>query len=103
MHNRGAGFLALLAVIAVSIVFGMILGGKLNAPKVVFAAPETNSHLELPPASTGDPGIVSFADVVEQALPAVVAVTSTSLEPAAGHGQRANPFFQRSVLPPVLQ
>ena len=39
--NRKASFAALLAVVAVSIVFGMILGGKLNTPPVVHAARET--------------------------------------------------------------
>ena len=77
MHNRTAGFASLLAVIGVSIVFGVILGGKLNAPHVVFAAPpESVRPLELALASP-TPGLsVSFADIVERAMPAVVSVTS---------------------------
>ena len=37
--NRTYSFLTLLAVVAASIVFGMIVGGQVNAPKVAFAAP----------------------------------------------------------------
>ena len=36
--NRTYSFLTLLIVVALSVVFGMVLGGKLNTPKVVFAA-----------------------------------------------------------------
>ena len=37
MPNRTPGLFPLLAVIGISIVFGMILGGKLNAPPVMLA------------------------------------------------------------------
>jgi len=99
MQNRAYGFVALLTVIGVSIVFGMLLGGRLNAPQVVFAAPST-STLDLPPASTASPAVMDFADVVEHALPAVVAVTSTQLEEdrramPEDHPMFDDPFFRR--------
>lgn len=78
MQHRALGFASLLAVIGVSIVFGMLLGGRLNAPPTVLAAPE-RAAIELAPAVTAAPGDTSLADVVERAMPAVVSVTSTHL------------------------
>ena len=57
MQNRTLGLTALLAVIGISIVFGMILGGKLNAPPVMLAAP-----LELAPQITASVGGVGGLD-----------------------------------------
>jgi len=75
MNVRATGFLALSAVIGLSIAFGMVIGGKLNAPEMVLAAPDVKP-LKLAPAATGGPGMMNFADIVEQAMPAVVSVTS---------------------------
>jgi len=79
MHNRAVGFVSMLGVVGISIVFGMVIGGKLNAPEIALAAPSQNAPLRLAPASTG-PGVVSFADIVENAMPAVVSVTSRHLQ-----------------------
>ena len=76
MPNRAFGFGALLAVIGVSIVFGMLLGGKLNPPPVMLAAP-SGTTLQLAPVNSGGHS-TSFADIVEDSLPAVVSVTSTA-------------------------
>lgn len=97
MPNRTPGLFPLLAVIGISIVFGMILGGKLGAPPVMLAAPP-GSALEFAPAVHTGGGAASFADIVERALPAVVSVTSTS----RGGGDRedrdgrffSDPFFR---------
>ena len=51
MNQRPFPFLALLAVIGVSIVFGMLIGGKLNAPRVVLASPQT-APIQLAPATS---------------------------------------------------
>jgi len=97
MQNR-FGFTALLAVMGVSIVFGMIIGGKLNAPEVAFASPGSGS-LQLTPAVSGSGSITDFADVVEDCLPAVVGVTSTargdSPEGSSVHPFLDDPFFRR--------
>ncbi len=95
MENRASGFVALLVVIGVSIVFGMVVGGRLNAPQVVHAAPN-NGPVRLAPASTAGAGVQSFADIVEQALPAVVGVTATKLRDD-GEGGRfmGDDFFDR--------
>ncbi len=80
--KRSYGFLTLLGVVAVSIVFGMIVGGKLNAPRVVLAAPErpagrtaAGPAVALAPALAGSRG--DFADIVEAVSPAVVGVTNS--------------------------
>ncbi|MCP3981648.1 MAG: PDZ domain-containing protein [bacterium] len=78
MNSRAFGFFSLLLVIGASIVFGMLLGGKLNAPDVAHAAPMQN-RLELAPARYVPSGSETIADVVEQSLPAVVSVTATQL------------------------
>ena len=80
--NRPFGFVALLAVIAVSIIFGMVIGGKLNAPQVMLAAPEVTPMQLAPAALTVGPGS-SFADIVEAAIPAVVSVTNQQVREAA--------------------
>jgi len=90
MGNRATGFVALLIVIGVSIVFGMVLGGRLSAPEVAFAASKRPA-LELTPAQLHG-GMTSFADVVERSLPAVVAVTSTKRGDDGG-GESAHPFL----------
>jgi len=97
MVNRAVGFASLLAVIGVSIVFGMLLGGRLNAPQVVLAAPQPT--LQLAPAANGVAGRVDFADIVENSMPAVVSITSTHLgeeseEDANPHGDRRTPEQQ---------
>lgn len=85
--NRTYSFLTLLAVVAGSIVFGMIVGGQVNAPKVAFAAPVATGvvpalddgapHRPMAPAMAVDAGRLDFADVAETALPAVVSITNT--------------------------
>lgn len=76
MQQRGFGFVAMLAVMGVSIVFGMMLGGKLNAPPIVHAAGAA-APMQLPaPVVVGE--TTSFADIVERSLPAVVGVTTTT-------------------------
>ena len=104
MKNRSFGYASLLAVIGISIVFGMLLGGRLNAPQVTFAAPVTGPPVRLTPAVSGAGGALNFADVVEQAMPAVVSVRSTSIPgegneegDSEGEGEPRSPedFFRR--------
>lgn len=90
MTNRAVGFAALLAVIAVSIVFGMLVSDRLNTPATALAASPASSSgrasngsglpLQLTPAMGQVGPQISFADIVDQALPAVVSVTSTQIE-----------------------
>ena len=75
MSNKGIGFVSLLAVIGVSIVFGMLIGGRLNAPQTMFAA-ETESQPAAASISSGRAPVVDFADDLEASLPDVVSITS---------------------------
>lgn len=104
MSRRGS-FAAMLTVVGASVILGMILGGRLNAPPVaraarsVAAAPAT---MPLPLASIAPEGasaLPDFADVVEQTIPAVVAVVNTSVKSDARDGDphqmfRDDPMFR---------
>jgi serine protease Do len=99
--ERKYGFVALLAVVGVSIVFGMVLGGKLNAPQTMQAASGTTLSAALAAPASGGGGVVApdFADIVEAALPAVVGVSNTQVKRADDgndpHEQfRSDPFFR---------
>ena len=76
MRTRSVS-LSLVAVIGVSVVFGIVLGGWIHVPKVVHAAsPASESSVRLAPAATSGAGVANFADVVEESMAAVVSVTS---------------------------
>ncbi len=107
--NRKFGFVALLAVVGVSIVFGMILGGRLNSPRTMFAA---NGGGALPGIATPaafESGVTApdFADIAEATIPAVVSVANTQVKKHADeseedpHNQfRNDPFFRFFFGPP---
>jgi len=94
--NRTYSFLALLVVVAISIVFGMVVGGRLNAPEIALAAPRgaiaavDRAALPTAPAMTSG-GRLDFADIAEAATPAVVSITNyqdpKSLAEIPGHSQ----------------
>src|SRR5262245_11842863 len=97
--NRKASFAALLAVVAVSIIFGMVLGGRLNTPPVVHAARQTAVPAAFPATSDTSSGTVTlpdFSDIAEAATPAVVGVQNTSYqrgdeEDSAGGDDESSP------------
>jgi serine protease Do len=88
--NRKASFAALLGVVAVSIVFGMIVGGRLNAPPVMHAARET-AAASIFPAASGPSGAgiagPDFASIAESTIPAVVGVQNTAVNKDGGDDQ----------------
>jgi serine protease Do len=97
--NKTYSFVTLLVVVALSIVFGMVLGGKLNTPKVVFAAPQTISgepvvSVPVAPAVTAR-GAPAFADIADGALPAVVGVMNSQLGGEDGGEETPNDWFHR--------
>ena len=101
--NRKYGFLALLAVVGVSIVFGMILGGKLNSPQTMLAAGGRGllAGLEAPAYEAGGAAAPDFADIVEAAIPAVVSVANTQVKKQMEENRedphnpfRNDPFFR---------
>ncbi|MBZ5638425.1 MAG: Do family serine endopeptidase [Acidobacteriia bacterium] len=101
--NRKWTFPLLLAVVGVSIIFGMVLGGRLNAPQIALAARDVptaglGSAAEPP---MGAAGSTDFADIVERSIPAVVGITSTSVKKGGGDTEddphemfRDDPFFR---------
>jgi len=96
--SRRSTLAALLAVVAVSIVFGMIVGGRLNAPAVMHAAPPTTTAF---PAATTAPGrtvaLPDFSEIASDTLPAVVGVQNTTVDKdgdAEADGDGENPDDQ---------
>src|SRR5580765_3385234 len=80
--SRKSTLAALLGVVAVSIVFGMIVGGRLNAPAVMHAAPQTAPAAF--PAATLAPqrtvALPDFSEIASDTLPAVVGVQNTTVD-----------------------
>jgi serine protease Do len=80
--SRKSTVVALLGVVAVSIIFGMILGGRLNAPAVMHAAPSTTTAAF--PAATSAPertvSLPDFSEIAADTLPAVVGVQNTTVD-----------------------
>src|SRR5262245_47160271 len=80
--NRKWSLAALFGVVAVSIVFGMIVGGRLNAPAVLHAAPPAASAAF--PAATSAPertiSLPDFSEIATDTLPAVVGVQNTTVD-----------------------
>jgi serine protease Do len=80
--SRKSSVAALLGVVAVSIVFGMIVGGRLNAPAVMHAAPAATTAAF--PAATVAPertiALPDFSEIASDTLPAVVGVQNTTVD-----------------------
>jgi serine protease Do len=99
--SRKSSVLALLGVVAVSIVFGMIVGGRLNAPAVMHAAPAAT--VAFPAASSAPERTVllpDFSEIASDTLPAVVGVQNTMVDrggdaEAEGDGEsQDDPMFR---------
>ena len=76
MQARSVRF-SLLAVSAVSVVFGIVVGGFINSPEVALAAPPAiQPAVNMAPAVTANSGVRDFADVVENSIGSIVSVTS---------------------------
>ena len=103
MGNR-LQFATLLFVVGISVVFGMVLGGKLNSPEVVFAAPAQPMPASFPGAP--EPAPVpevsgNFADVVERVMPSVVSVTSSDVQEDEEPSDDDNPDRRRMLRDPL--
>ena len=91
MKTRSVSF-SLFAVIGVSIVFGIVIGGFINAPKVALAAPRAiQPAVNMAPAVTANSGVRDFADVVANSVDAVVSVTSRDDRGENEDGEPRNP------------
>jgi serine protease Do len=100
--SRKSSVLALLGVVAVSIVFGMIVGGRLNAPAVMHAAPAA-AKATFPAATSAPERTVSlpdFSEIAADTLPAVVGVQNTMVdrsgdaEAEGEDGNQDDPMFR---------
>jgi len=83
--NRKSSFAALLAVVSASIIFGMVLGGKLNAPPTMKAASSTPRGAQTAFAASGAPSgqtvaLPDFSEIAASTLPAVVGVQNTTVD-----------------------
>jgi serine protease Do len=80
--SRKSSVVALLGVVAVSIIFGMIAGGRLNAPAVMHAAPPA-ATVAFPAATSAPERTISlpdFSEIASDTLPAVVGVQNTTVD-----------------------
>ncbi len=80
--SRKSSVAALFGVVAVSIVFGMIVGGRLNAPAVMHAAPPT-AFPAAAPAPERTVALPDFSEIAADTLPAVVGVQNTTVDRSA--------------------
>jgi hypothetical protein len=84
--NRKSSFAALLAVVAASIIFGMVLGGRLNAPPTMKAASQTAPGAQAAAfAAAAAPNghsisLPDFSEIAASTLPAVVGVQNTTVD-----------------------
>jgi serine protease Do len=81
--NRKWSLAALLGVVAVSIIFGMVVGGRLNAPAVLHAAPPAATTAAFPAASSSPEKTIALPDfsaIAADTLPAVVGVQNTTVD-----------------------
>jgi len=81
--SRRSSIAALLGVVAVSIVFGMIVGGRLNAPAVMHAAaPGTTVFAAATSAPARTVALPDFSEIASDLMPAVVGVQNTTIDKA---------------------
>ena len=81
--NRKGSFAALLGVVGISIVFGMIVGGKLNTPREMHAAAPTAATASFPAAANASEHTIAlpdFSEIAASILPAVVGVQNTTVD-----------------------
>ena len=86
MIHRKLQFLALSAIVAVSVTAGMFLATGLDLTPPAAADQGRADRREIPPAYS----LPNFADIAERANPAVVSITATAV--VSSTGSRGNPF-----------
>jgi serine protease Do len=96
MHKSTKRALSFSALIGAAVIFGMVVAGSVNV------TPRTEAQKETPPRPrSGSVVLPSFADIADEAMPAVVSITSTNivkgarnrqLSPFGGGGESQDPF-----------
>jgi serine protease Do len=99
--SRKWSLAALFGVVAISIVFGMILGGRLNAPAVMHAAPAAFPAAAPAGEHEHTLSVPDFSEIAAGALPAVVGVQNTTVDKNGddssdgdGDNQQDDPLFR---------
>ena len=87
MHKSTKRALSFSALIGAAVIFGMVVAGSVNV------TPRTEAQKEAPARATRSTSVVlpSFADIADEAMPAVVSITSTNIV-KGGASRRLNPF-----------
>lgn len=92
--NKRYGFAALVAAVGVSIALGMILGNRFDAPPSAVGASPAALQVSRPDPGPPAAVAVDFSEIVEQAIPAVVSVSNTSIRRASGARPSPDDFFR---------
>src|SRR5258706_10396494 len=93
MHKSTKRALSFTALIGAAVIFGMVVAGSVNV------TPRTEAQREAPARSTRPTSSVvlpSFADIADEAMPAVVSITSTNITKGNAN-RRMNPFGGRGT------
>src|SRR6185295_20165025 len=91
MHKSTKRALSFTALIGAAVIFGMVVAGSVNV------TPRTEAQRVEPAArtsrQTSSVVLPSFADIADEAMPAVVSITSTNItKGSANRRQMSNPF-----------
>jgi serine protease Do len=85
----------MLAVVGFSIVLGMVLGGRFDAPpSAVAAKPGDGAFRVTRDADPAPAPAVDFSEIVARSIPAVVSVNNTRIETPSSDTRSDDPFFQ---------
>jgi len=87
MHKSTKRALSFSALIGAAVIFGMVVAGSVNV------TPRTEAQKDAPARAARSTSVVlpSFADIADEAMPAVVSITSTNIV-KGGASRRVNPF-----------
>lgn len=89
------GFAVMLAVVGFSIVLGMVLGGRFDAPPSAVAARPGEGALQITREAAPAPvPAIDFSEIVARSIPAVVSVNNTRIETPPSGPRSDDPFFR---------
>jgi serine protease Do len=88
MHKSTKRVLSFSALVGAAVIFGMVVAGSVNL------TPRSEAQKETPPARTRSSSVIlpSFADIADEAMPAVVSITSTNIVKGSANRRNMMPF-----------
>src|SRR4029079_7633244 len=89
MHKSTKRALSFTALIGAAVIFGMVVAGSVTVTPRTEAQREAPARVSRPVSSSVV--LPSFADIADEAMPAVVSITSTNIT-KGGANRRMNPF-----------